>query len=423
MDLAGTPQHIAALAILQGYSEKKIWDKKLEEVAPRYPRLNNIFSPSNISKFSDENKHPSGRVLTKQIIEAEHNRSWILSDLIRISTNRLIAPFEEGNPPWEIYILYSLAENLSTIMFRLHHALGDGISGLSFFHEMLASGKKTEFNTHHKQFIKGPHKVPLLPSISTLIREATQKNELRNYNTINSKERRLLVYSFTNHKFKEQKKKFNCTILALQLAVIANSLNIYLTKINKTPNKIRLLVPVSLRGKSRPEDFENEIGGASITVPLSVTNEDSLIPQLRDFIDKTLTKRAYGAYHLTARIFSLLPVSLRIIACKLAAKKIDAISTSLQLPAILKSQSGENNNLSQETPRIIAEFAIPALMPSHGLGFGWIKQFDKTNLAIIVDPLIIESIEILDQSFYEILSNLDPSVTRWHQPCTSSNVV
>lgn len=400
LDRLGTPQHIAALGIIKGQLDISDIQNQLEKLTPDFPRLKKIFQGyTDPYEVFDPTFNPINSLEV-------NNCPGDLKALLNHSSKIMMAPFNHHNeitPLWKIHLVKSTECIHSIIIFKLHHSFGDGISGLSFFHSLFNENYVSRKEKLSRPRAKSEKRIPLVPSISKLFHEAIKPLPPLPIHGENSNERTYLLYTIPNKEIRQKKKTNSCTSFAVLLSIISKLMNSYTRVISESKGTksikakyFRALVPVSIRGKTIPNDFGNEIGGTSIYLPLNYVDEKSLILEINNSLKQSLKSSSYGAYYLTAKLFASLPRTIRKFFCNIAAHKISGICTFLQAP---------RHDLSIGNSLLTAHYAMPALMPGQGVAFGFIKHQDKMHISIILDPKIILKPEILDSCMKNILSD------------------
>jgi hypothetical protein len=408
LDDNGALQHIAALGILDGIPSSDIVLSKLEELKKRYPRVQNIFKGKSYPKEI--------RLENFQMQENlyYHHLEVHFSERIQYAINTLMHPFDPLKPLWEVHVFVKNAEPEKTILlYKLHHSLADGMSGLSFFHGLLGHTPNIKKSIGNK--FKKTGTTPLWDSLKLLFNEAIHpRPELPHHKKL-SKKRKVLLYSFSMAAIKEKKMEFQCTSFSVVLSVISKSLTLYHQKQYGTSfftnrnSCFRALVPVTLRGNAPVHDLGNAIGGTSLYIPLNIKEDSTLIPMINEALNGILNSKAYDAYHLSAKIFALTPRMIQSRFCAFAAKKLSGICTFLQTP---------NKTLSLDTATLLHEFAIPALLPEQGISFGFIKYHTTMELSVILDPDCVENVDLLHRCIMEHIGSMkEPEL--WYPSCNS----
>lgn len=275
----------------------------------------------------------------------------------------------------------------------MHHSLGDGVSGLDFFHSISDLKTKKESknldNETTEKEVKASFKWRYLKEI---IKEGLKKRSNLRVNGVNSSKRKLLLLSFPNSNLLKLKKTLKVTSFPILLSIASN----IVSKISPENKSLEALIPVSMRGKNKVLDISNQIGGKSFKILLKNEDFESRTLRINEDLLKVKQEDAYGTYLLFAYILSLLPLKLRKILSKSAAHKTTMICTSL---------NGPNGTFSYGGATVLEEYAIPALMPGHGIGFGFLKTSGKMNIAVIYDPEIVSE-EILTRTAIESLDEI-----------------
>lgn len=61
--------------------------------------------------------------------------------VFQAATPMIHSPFEQGRSPWELFLVPQTETNHLTVLLRLHHCLGDGMSIIKMFNLMVDGGK------------------------------------------------------------------------------------------------------------------------------------------------------------------------------------------------------------------------------------------------------------------------------------------
>ncbi len=361
LDSEETVQNICCLAILKKELDAGELESVVREAAKRYPKLKYILGPLSSRYFIRPLKD-----VTPCVPLSENSLKGFLGKFSeKLDSNQL---------PWKI--LYSGSkEGTQILSYMLSHALGDGVSGLDFFHSL---SNKSENKALKKDRAANPPKY--FGATKSIIKEMLGKPNIHSVNGINSSKRELLLLTMPYDSLKKLKKENSTTAYAVLLALVSYIVSDYSGIVCKS-KYAKPLLPVSIRGKNRPKDLSNKIGGATIRLPLGETNSGKLIEQIAIELNTKLTEDAYYAYYLWAFILSKLPTSLRKYLLYFSAKKTSFICTNL---------IGPNHPIVIADAEIEEQYVIPALMPGHGLGFGFMKSNQKMQIAIIFDPHIIK---------------------------------
>ncbi len=386
IDHTGALQHIAALAILKGIPKDEVLTEKVNSLLAEFPRLSSVFfghSPTKEKKL--DTFKPASQCHF-------HSISGDLSFLLDHASEILMTPFKEHLPLWEIHLISSpSSDTQSILLFKLHHSLGDGISGLYFFHRLLGGEKQKERSP------KTQNREHLLSTLSFLFKEVIKKRPPLPIHGLLSKKRKLFTYALPNSSIQKIKQKSSCTSYAVVLSIISSALSTYLKEKNVTATHFRAFVPVTIRGKNNISDLGNQIGGASIDIPLGIKEAETRIKKINFLLQSLMYKKAYSAYYLCAKVFSKFPLRLQTALCKFASTRLSGICTFLQAPS---------QKLSIDNCEVLHEFAIPALLPEQGLSFGFIKQGEYMNVSLILDPSLINDMDILDACMIDALNEI-----------------
>lgn len=371
-----TFQNISCLTILDKPVDANELIESVNNSKNRYPKLNYI-----LCKTEEDWIYKSAQETNCTALEGPDS---ILSYIQALSSQ-----FRFGKAPWQIY--YSKAESTPPVLsFALHHSLGDGVSGLDFFHS-LSSNDRSELPQGKKEKIK----INYWGAFKHLYKELGRSKSDVGVNGKNSNKRGLILINFPYSEIQSLKKKYSTTAYPILLALVSNTISYY-SNIGSRGKYLSPLLPVSIRGKNRVTDISNEIGGATISMPLGVTDVGELISVIQKELINTLNADAYYAYYIWAWVLSKLPFTLRKYLTKKSAHKTSFICTNLV---------GPNKEFQIAGSTIKEQYVIPALMPGHGLGFGFMKSLGKMHIALIYDPQVIRDIDGMKRGFIRAVND------------------
>jgi len=362
LDTPETYQNICCLGFLDKAVDEGELIKIVREQSSNYPKLNHALG--NLDEKSLRSHHAN-------VNECCRN---LKSNSLTHYMEELYQEFKPDTPPWKI-VYSNIPVEQNTFGFILSHALGDGVSGLDFFHSM---------DSNHVRSAQKPNKSEPKPrylgALRSLIYEAVSKPNLFLINGTNSTKRELFLLNFPYHYLDKLKQENSTTAYAILLALVSYIVTDY-CEIKGESHYVRPLLPVSIRGKNRPDDVSNKIGGATIKLNLGNQDPNDLIKDISKKLQQTLTQDAYYGYYLWAYILSKLSIRLRKKLLKISARKTSFICTNLV---------GPKHQIEIAGAKVEEQYVIPALMPEHGLGFGFMKSAGKMQIAIIYDPGIIK---------------------------------
>jgi hypothetical protein len=388
LDHAGAPQNIAALAIVNGTPDITLVSEKINSLLEEFPRLATVFYGNSWPREYQKKDFSPSEHCKHHAIQGDINA------LVKHASELLIKPFKAERPLWELHSISSSTEvHTSLLLFKLHHSLGDGMSGLYFFHRLLGAPRQKKRNYKKEKLRR------LLSVLPFIFQEVVKKQPKLPIHGSLSKKRMILAYALPNDSIQILKQSFSCTSFSVVLSLISRALTQYFEHKQFSPHAsgFRALIPVTMRGRSSIDDLGNEIGGASIDIPLGIEHMKDSVEAINRSLQSLMYENAYSAYHLCASIFSIFPLSLQTALCRFAANRLSGICTFLQAPA---------STLAIDNCEVLHEFAIPALLPNQGLSFGFIKQGRYMNISVILDPEVITDHTMLDSCMLDSLHSI-----------------
>lgn len=336
------PQNIAAFAVCKDIIEKEELEKRLLKLLPAYKKLN------------------THRINKKYIIEEsieKYNNSFSNT----VSRLMVLDDLQEKSL-WNIYLIK--CKSSSAILFKLHHSLADGVTGLGFFHNLLFGFESKEKKTFNQ--------INLIKVMVSIFEESKLLLSSRSNNPLETRDRNMYFFSIPILCTKRvlSNKKIGFHVFSIYFA------SLIFKSIFKKAKDVSFLIPVSLNLKNKVGDLGNYIGASRIKISLeNLDNFASIEKQLKSALKK---ERWYTYY-----FFSNILYFLSIISLKFARKISD--KASRKVDCILTSLSFSKTNVYDKSKLISQEFVIPALMSGQEIAFGFMKTKNYLNVTVILD--------------------------------------
>jgi len=360
------PQHIGALiSFEQEYPVSKL-EHNLARIPSEYPTLlyrTNVLGRSNIAP-------PFFKSLD------------ILEPISRFVAKRMMSEDFYKDRMWEILHLRSPESGQTYILFKLHHSLADGVSGLNFFHDIILGTK------NRNRVRKSPKKeVSFFKSLKAMYGEATLSSITAETEINETAQREISLLKVPIDQINLMKKRYGTGIHAISLFI---SSEIYFAHfINEI--KFRALIPVGLKEGRKQGILGNYIGGTSLEVEKGRSTNLEKLNEIATSLYKKSGPEAYGAYLYFSKILRILPSVFSKKIARFESGKISAIVTSLNGPKALEENA------------FLSEYAIPALMPGQKIAFGFIKNKNYLDISIITDPGTYTKLAVLNESIASAL--------------------
>lgn len=351
------------------------------------------------------------------------NLQNIISDLIS-------QPLDESKPLWQVHLIDNYNGG-SVVLWRLHHAIADGIALVKVLFSLTGSTKKESLSMEIKteNVVNEIHSLKkdidsLLHTSQDIFHEA--KELLKNPEHLNdtlkeswsiTKElgRLFLGESVQGTIYKGELscckiaawskplplsvikaigKHHNATINDILLALITGALRRHLKKHKQQLDKcIRIVVPVNLRKKNEVIRVHNKIGMLSIELPVHLNNIKKRIQYIKEKTE--LLKHSIEP----VLIYNLLNILADVIPSSLEQKFSDFIGT--RIAGVITNVPGPKNSIflaGVEVKDIM--FWVPQTSPL-GIGVSIISYNDKVCLGVVTDKNIIDKPDGIIEGYYK----------------------
>lgn len=347
VDTPTRPQNIAAIIKFNNIIKADDIINKLHRISYQYKKLD-IFELDPIN-------------YSNKVFELKEFNLIQDQDITNVMQNNNFT----DNKKWKLFILNSLEENISYVIFKLHHSLADGISGLGFFHHLLFDLKNLKINRSDENF-------SFFNSIVALSKQISIKKINKIESNQESEKRDIILIDIPTINVKKFKSEHKVSGICLNLYVASR---IFASIFPNRKNFITL-VPIASRTTASVGILGNYIGGTALNIDLE---SNDLLNEINSISSSSINKTNLGGYILFSRILSLLPNWLSNMLGKFASNKIDAIVTTL---------NGPKKTTFDLSTEMISEYAIPALMPGQLIAFGFMKNINFYSISIVCDKSI-----------------------------------
>eukprot|EP00127_Corallochytrium_limacisporum_P006452 Clim_evm42s227 gene=Clim_evmTU42s227 len=268
----------------------------------------------------DKDGNPHWRPVEVKI--ADHvNQLVVKSDAKRLEEqNRLLlAPFEDmdNRPPWDCWMIENAGEGPSAVLFRFHHAIGDGISLLQVFMNMATdeSGEKIDIPTFSRATKAGPGNTggwlmtsylsaasrvagALVKIAAVPVTSPDSPTVFKHLNESNwhftGKRQLVEADSVSLAKIKAVKNKHSCTVNDVMSAVLAGTVRKFMEK-RKDPElekgdklKVRCVVPYAFPRKTGSDETDvlhNKWCFISLDLPVHLESPVERIRACKQILD------------------------------------------------------------------------------------------------------------------------------------------
>jgi diacylglycerol O-acyltransferase len=264
---------------------------------------------------------------------------------------------DRQHPLWDLTVVHGLKDNRSGLIFRLHHCLADGIAGVGIMNALMDASPVAPPLPRRKRRLRVPPPPDVLTSLTNncvgsysefvkgildalgdvsslaersaanggdlatgefthLLPELTVSTERLRFNVLYRGPQKLAWAEVPLAEVKAIRQtcgtSVNDVILALVTATIRRYLELHGDRVKG--RRLRMMVPVNLRGTDGPGDLGNRISLVPVTIPLDIRNPRKLLAAVHRRTE--LLKRAHAAelVSLTGGLLGMFPNSAQALA-------------------------------------------------------------------------------------------------------------
>jgi WS/DGAT/MGAT family acyltransferase len=314
LERASAPLHIAALAIAEGPLDR---DALVARVRERLPRL--AGHAQRVKRAPLDWRHPAWETPAGLDVAA-HVQRWVVPapggepELLELTEQIFAQPLAPDRPLWELHLIEGLEGGRSALLHELHHCAGDGELGVQVLAELLdtephavrrvpepeASSRADRLRAAGRAAVRrlvgGPR--ALLDALGPL--PALPWNERL------QAQRRLACLRLPLGDARRIRRALGTTLNDVVLSVLAGGLARYLVGLGLAPQRLRALVPVSLRtlGATRGA---NRISAMLVPLAAEIPDELARLAATRDLTQALKRRAAWEGVALLLDGFAALP--------------------------------------------------------------------------------------------------------------------
>jgi WS/DGAT/MGAT family acyltransferase len=324
------PLHIAALALVEGGLPAA---ELCERVRERLPRL--LGHGERVKLAPLHSAHPVWQPVPDLDLGA-HVQRWSLpapggwSELVEVAEQLMARPLVRSRPLWELHVIEGLEGRRTALLHKLHHCVGDGQLGVRLLAELLdgepAGARPTPNRELEVPSLRGPEAAIAARTLRRLAEGVDRLNRVRQaarallasaapiaalpWNEPLRARRRLAFLRLPLDAAQRIRSACGATLNDVVLCAVAGGLRRYLGSLGISPQRLRALVPVSLRGTAGAGLAGNRI--SAMLVPLAVEPPDELARLLATRATTAQLKRqsAWEGVALLLRALETLPAPL-----------------------------------------------------------------------------------------------------------------
>jgi len=313
-------------------------------------------------------------------------------------------PFDPNHPLWEAYLIDGLADGRGALLWKVHHAMIDGVSGAQVL-ELLAdpSGEAAPAVPH-------PAPAPrrdVLATLRTLVSPQTVFSRVKSaardaveatsvaaslflerlprvpFNGPLTDTRRIVWTSFPLDDFLAMRGAAGAKVNDVVLAVIAGALRRHLDAHGSTRPALRAMVPVSVRGDGERLALGNLVTAMFPTLPVDVADP---VERLRRVCEETRTLKERGqprASGIMLALAGVLPAPVGAALARLAPDHMAVVNT------VCTNVPGPRASRTLLGARILDIHPIVPLFGGMGLEFAILSYADRLSICAVADPALV----------------------------------
>lgn len=403
LDSETTPQVIATYCVLDRHPAISDVQRAVEEQLEIFTRLKErvIWEKGwRWEKYAafDLSTHVHHRIFPNLTNQAELNRA---AEII------FSAPLRHDISPWEFVVFTGARpESPAAVMFRVHHALADGLGGFEFFHRVCniepISQKKDRLSSGGAasgKTVKAPPRFGLhfWRSIRRLFLETHEGKRHSLANGTNSSRRELQYIDIPLSELRAVRKRIGASVNDILLSLVSGALRQYQLGLKAAPENVKALIPFSLRGRAKALTLGNHITGVALELPVALGHPLERVMFVKAAMNRLKMDGSFGAFRILGLLNGHLPDRLRKLVGQKAARRTNLICTNMP---------GPERPLYLADAKIIANYGCAALLYDQGIAFSFISYAGQMHVSFISDPAIIPNSEQFMTYFVETWDEL-----------------
>jgi WS/DGAT/MGAT family acyltransferase len=300
------------------------------------------------------------------------------------------------HPLWETHLIDGLAGGRSAFLWKVHHAMIDGVSGAQVLEAMAdprprTAPRSSAYAPPARSFLDGLRPAALLGSardvaqavgiVGSMLFDSVPRLP---FNGPITDARRIVWTSFALDDFLTMRGAAGCKVNDVVLAVISGAIRRYLEAkgVRPTGPRPRTLVPVSVRRADDHLALGNLVSSMLPRLPIDVADP---IERLRLVAEEMRTLKEAGqprAAALAMQFFGAMPAALNALAGRLiaGAPPINTVCTNVPGPLEVCHLLGR---------RILEVHPIVPLFEGLGLEFAIMSYAGRLSICAAVEPHLV----------------------------------
>lgn len=424
-DRPTSPNTICGMMIF----EEKISRKKLLEVLDnrllKFSRFQQkIKVKKGVPHWSDDHNFDMKNHVHFHNLKGKEDYSYLKEKLSHL----ISVPLNHEWPLWDVNV-YQNYKGGSAIIYRLHHAIADGVSLIQVLFSLTGKTAEESLEIQDSDFYIDVKKLPYIKGITQFLEgsnklitnaqflkdnpkvisqniaqgwEATK--EMVSIFTDKDITGSMYKGEFSNEKavafskpmdlpfIKKLGKKYSATVNDILLTFMTGAIRAHLIHNNqKTDSGIRVVIPVNIREESKRIELHNEIGFISLELPVHLENFEERLKFINE--KTTLLKNSAEPYVLS----KVMEFVADKFSDNMKEKFIDFIST--KIAAAITNVPGPKESVYLAGSEVKNIYCwIPHTAPL-GVGLSMISYNNKITVAMVIDKNMANDPDVLIDEF------------------------
>lgn len=284
--------------------------------------------------------------ITRQVVPARENDLPTIEELQRYIGEEASRPLPADRPPWQFQVIEHLGADLSVVLARIHHSIGDGVSLITVIfalmeemtaeHEMApARGSiRPAAGALGKGLLKALS-VPLAAPGILLKRLLWQPDRHALHGAkVSGRKQVAWTAPFELAVIKQARKQLDATVNDVLMAVVSGALSRYLVRhAGQTIHKLHISMPVNVRPAHEPLRLGNRFAAVPLELPAGIEHVGERVRAVKlqmDALKQSVVPIV--VYGIQSAMLSLLPQGVSRGLIDFLANKCTAVVTNVPGP-------------------------------------------------------------------------------------------
>lgn len=312
---------------------------------------------------------------------------------------------DRDRPLWEVHLIDGLAGGRQAVLFKLHHAMADGIAAMALA-EKLSEGPARHNGSHLRRAgvgDRGPRSA-LQQLLGVAFTAAGGPIAAAGpFNGRVGAEREFAAATIPMATIRWAKRQFGGTVDDVVLATISAALRRYLVNVRypEIPQALRAMVPVSTRGSLPKADIDNRITSVFIDLPMDASDLAERMWRIASLKSGARGAHAGNGASLVIEAVGALPNPLHEAVVRIVFGFNFAHLIVSDIP-------GSDQPLRLFGRRVEACYPLMPLAPAVGLAIAALSVGETMGVGITADPGLVPNPQLIARSIERVIADFEP---------------